>query len=145
MRIKPLNSVMALIAAIIITGGVVYADISRGNQTQQKFAESQQHQHKFSDIFLALKPGDQVNFLNRDGVTHKLVSTSPDFVLDNGELRPGTSKALEFDHKGVVDLSCSLHPEMKMTIFVRSSPPLPVPETSDTGTLRTNIYLLSAS
>lgn len=127
---------MALLATIIITtGGGVGADSS----------ESNQNQHKFSDVFLVLKPGDQVSFSNRDGVTHKLVSATPGYELDIGELQPGASKLLAFDRKGVVDLGCSMHPEMQMTIFVRTPPKIPSGDIATTGTFRANINLLSAS
>jgi len=127
---------MLLSATIIVTGGVVSADTPRGSQAQ----------HKFSDIFLALKPGDQVNFANRDGVMHKVVSVTPGYDLDVGELQPGASKAQVFNHKGVVDLGCKLHPEMKMTIFVRTPPkPAGSSEVVDTSALHTTINLLSAS
>jgi plastocyanin len=128
---------MAWLATSIITGGMVHADSPRGNENQ----------HKFSNIFLALKPGDQVTFSNQDGVMHRVMSVTPGYDLDVGELQPGASKALVFNRKGVVDLACKMHPEMKMTVFVRTPPKPPGPPTEvvDSKALHTTVNLLSAS
>jgi len=45
---------MALLT-IIITGSIVHADVALSHTSK----------HKFSNIFLTLKPGDQVVFANR--------------------------------------------------------------------------------
>jgi len=125
----------ALLATISLTGGAVRADNPRSHDGR----------HKFSDVFLALKPGDEVTFANRDGVIHKVMSVSPEYRLEVGELQPGADKSLVFNRKGVVDLSCSMHPEMKMTVFVRNPPKQPDAEVIDNGVIHTTINLLSAS
>ncbi|MBI3776349.1 MAG: hypothetical protein HY273_12510, partial [Gammaproteobacteria bacterium] len=103
------GSGIALLATLAVSGHKLYANNP----------SSEQSQHKFSDVFLAIKPGDEVTFANQDGVLHNLVSSSPDYTVEIGELQPGTSKTLVFNHKGVLDLVCSKHPEMQMTIYVR--------------------------
>lgn len=124
------------LATIFIVAGIGYADTPHGSQNQ----------HKFSDVFLALKPGDGVIFSNQDDVTHHLVSATPEYELEIGELQPGDNKALVLNHKGVVDLGCSMHPEMKMTIFVRTPPRSDgVEHVVDTRTAHPTINLLSAS
>ena len=124
-----------VVLAAVITGSVVHADISRDHQDQ----------HKFSDVFLALKPGDMVTFANLDGVIHNIVSLSPEYGVNIGELNPGFSKTLLFNSKGVVDLGCSKHPEMKMTIFVRKPPAIPATEDPDSTKHTATINLLSTS
>ena len=126
---------LALLTTIIVAGGRVSADNP----------SSHTNQHKFSDVFLALKPGDEVTFVNTDGVIHRLVSATPDYELTIGELQPGVSKSLVFNHKGVVDLGCSMHPEMKMTVFVRTPPKSPGFEDVDKSAYHATINLLSAS
>lgn len=125
----------AWLVTLIIAVGIGHADSPHGNQNL----------HKFSDVFLALKPGDEVTFSNLDSVTHNLVSATPDYELDIGELEPGTNKALVFHHKGVVDLSCSRHPEMTMTIFVRTPPNSAESARVDANSVHATINLLSAS
>ena len=122
------GSSLFLLATLMITAGVGYAGLLGVSQNQ----------HKFSDVFLALRPGDQVSFSNRDVVTHRLVSATPAYELDIGELKPGASKILVFDRKGIVDVSCSMHPEMKMTIFVRTPK-----HSGDAAVPRATINLLS--
>lgn len=123
------------LATIFIVAGVGHADTPHGSQNQ----------HKFSDVFLPLKPGDGVIFFNQDYVTHNLVSATPEYKLEIGELQPGANKALVFNHKGVVDLGCSMHPEMKMTIFVRTPPGPAGAEHVETSTAHATINLMSAS
>lgn len=73
---------------------------------------------KFHPVINVVKPGDTVRFENKDNVVHNIVSLTEDFEFDLGEFKPGMSKSVEFKHKGVVDVQCTIHPDMKMTIFV---------------------------
>lgn len=125
---------VALLATLAVSGHRLYANNPSSEQTQ----------HKFSDVFLAIKPGDEVTFSNHDGVLHNLVSSSPDYAVEIGELQPGTSKTLVFKHKGVLDLVCSKHPEMQMTIYVRK-PAGENEANADSNALHETINLLSAN
>jgi plastocyanin len=124
-----------VLLATVISGSMVHADISKNHQDQ----------HKFSDVFLAIKPGGVVTFSNLDGVVHNIVSLSPEYGVNLGELNPGVSKTLLFNRKGVVDLGCSKHPEMKMTIFVRKPAATPAIEDPDSTKHTATINLLSSS
>ena len=73
---------------------------------------------KFNPIIKVVKPGDSVKFQNNDNVVHNIVSLTEDFAFDLGKFKPGMTKNIQFKHKGVVDVQCTIHPEMKMTIFV---------------------------
>jgi plastocyanin len=132
-------AVAGALGTISVVGGLVHANSPRSIEKHQKF----------SDVFLAIKPGDEVTFLNRDGKTHHIVSQTPGYDLDTGELQPGASKDIVFNRKGIIDLVCSLHPEMKTTIYVRTSPKQPeaVPGAADIepSVPHTTIDLLSAS
>jgi plastocyanin len=72
----------------------------------------------FHPIIKVVKPGDIIKFQNNDNVTHNIVSFTKDFQFDLGKFKPGMTKSVQFKHKGVVDVQCTIHPEMKMTIFV---------------------------
>jgi plastocyanin len=73
---------------------------------------------KFDPIIKVVKPGDSIKFQNNDNVTHNIISLTEDFKFDLGEFKPGMTKNVKFKEKGVVDVQCTIHPEMKMTIFV---------------------------
>jgi plastocyanin len=73
---------------------------------------------KFNPPIKVIAPGDKVVFKNTDTVVHNIVSLTEDFQFDLGKFKPGMTKTVEFKAKGVVDVECTIHPEMKMTIFV---------------------------
>ena len=41
-----------------------------------------------------------------------------DFEFDLGKVKPGMEKSLRFKSAGVVNIECSVHPSMKLTLFV---------------------------
>jgi plastocyanin len=73
---------------------------------------------QFHPVIKVVKPGDAVTFKNMDNVVHNIVSLTDEFEFDLGEFKPGMTKSVKFKQKGVVDVQCTIHPEMKMTIFV---------------------------
>jgi plastocyanin len=73
---------------------------------------------KFDPPIKVVKPGDTVTFRNDDGVVHNIISLTDEFEFDLGEVKPGMAKSVQFNSKGVVDVECTVHPNMKMTIFV---------------------------
>ena len=77
-----------------------------------------QHNIQFNPIIKVVKPGDIIKFKNNDNVTHNIISLTKDFEFDLGKFKPGMTKSVQFKQKGVVDVQCTIHPEMKMTIFV---------------------------
>ena len=73
---------------------------------------------KFSTPMKVIHPGDKVIFQNNDNVSHNIVSLTPEFKFDLGVLASGQSKSVTFKEKGVADVQCTIHPGMKMTLFV---------------------------
>ena len=73
---------------------------------------------KFDPIIKVVKPGDSIKFKNNDNVVHNIISLTDEFEFDLGQFKPGMTKTVQFKQKGVVDVECTIHPEMKMTIFV---------------------------
>ena len=73
---------------------------------------------KFSKPLKVVHPGDKVVFTNEDNVAHNIVSLTEDFQFDLGVLKSGMSKSITFKDPGVVDIQCTIHPNMKMTLFV---------------------------
>jgi len=73
---------------------------------------------KFNPIIKVVEPGDSINFSNIDNVVHNIVSMTEGFKFDLGEFKPGMTKSVQFKEHGVVDVECTVHPKMKMTIFI---------------------------
>ena len=72
----------------------------------------------FHPSIKVVAPGDSIKFQNNDNVVHNIVSLTDEFKFNLGEFKPGMVKSIKFDEKGVVDVQCTVHPNMKMTIFV---------------------------
>lgn len=73
---------------------------------------------KFSVPLKVVKPSDQLTFTNGDKIVHNIISMTNDFQFDLGVVKPGESKSVKFNETGVVDIQCTIHPEMKMTLFI---------------------------
>jgi plastocyanin len=72
----------------------------------------------FSMDSLTIKKGDAVVFNNDDTVPHNVVSKSPGNEFDLGYQPPGASTPVTFDALGDVNVICTIHPRMKLTIRV---------------------------
>ena len=72
---------------------------------------------KFDPIIKVVKPGDSVKFKNIDNVVHNIVSLTDEFQFDLGEFKPGMTKSVQFKQKGVVDVECTIHPDMTIFVF----------------------------
>lgn len=62
--------------------------------------------------------GSTVEFPNNDRVFHNVFSVSRPATFDLGLYKSGTSKAVTFEHPGVVDVYCNIHPEMAAKVLV---------------------------
>ena len=72
----------------------------------------------FSTNSVNIKKGDAVVFNNDDSVPHNVVSKAPGNEFDLGYQAPGSSTPVTFDAAGDVDVICTIHPRMKLTIHV---------------------------
>jgi len=73
---------------------------------------------KFSTPIQVVAPGDVVTFKNDDSVVHNLISLTEPIKFNFDDFRPGMSRTIEMSEVGVVDVECSIHPGMKMSIFI---------------------------
>lgn len=74
---------------------------------------------QFSRAIKVIKPGDSVTFLNEDTVVHNIISQTKGFQFDLGAFRPGMQRTVKFDQEsGVIDVECTVHPNMKLTVFI---------------------------
>lgn len=70
-----------------------------------------QRNHAFAPRALAVVAGSQVEFLNLDRVYHNAFSVSSARRFDFGKYAPGRADTVLFEHTGVINLHCDIHPE----------------------------------
>ena len=62
--------------------------------------------------------GTIVDFRNHDQVFHMPFSVSPAGAFELGRCAPGSAHGATFDHAGVVEVYCALHPTEAMYVIV---------------------------
>lgn len=77
-----------------------------------------QKDKQFSKKVLKIKVGDVIEFRNSDPFAHNIFSLSDTKSFDLGSYPQGQSKKVTFDKPGKVEVECSIHPSMQMTIEV---------------------------
>lgn len=77
-----------------------------------------QKNKEFTQKALKIKVGDTVKFTNEDPFFHNVFSLSEPKSFDLGSYPQGQSRTVTFDKPGKVEVECSIHPNMKMTIDV---------------------------
>ncbi|MCV6620395.1 MAG: plastocyanin/azurin family copper-binding protein [Cellvibrionaceae bacterium] len=77
-----------------------------------------QKDKQFTKKSISVKVGDKVNFVNNDEIFHNVFSLSDAKLFDLGSYPKGDSRSVTFDQKGVVEVECAIHPDMKMTVNV---------------------------
>jgi plastocyanin len=81
-------------------------------------AEIVQENVHFLPDFLVLPVGSTVSFPNSDPVFHNVFSLSKAREFDLGYYPAGQTRKVTFDHAGVVQVYCHLHPQMNAAILV---------------------------
>lgn len=66
--------------------------------------------------------GSTVSFPNEDTITHNLFSVSKPNDFDLGFYKRGTSMTKKFDHPGIVNVYCNVHPDMSAVVHVMATP-----------------------
>jgi plastocyanin len=67
---------------------------------------------RFDPDVLAIAAGDRIAFENLDSIYHSTFSVSAARRFDLGKRSPGQSDTVTFDHPGVINLHCDIHPSM---------------------------------
>ena len=70
-----------------------------------------QRDRHFSPRVLAIASGTRVEIQNLDRVYHNAFSVSPAKRFDLGKYPPGQSDTVAFEHVGVINLHCDIHPD----------------------------------
>ncbi len=103
------------------TGVVIYLeDVPEPAAADGERAHPQVRQRdlKFVPGLTVVVKGTTVDFPNDDKVFHNVFSFSQAAKFDLGLYKSGTTKSVTFNHAGVVNLYCNIHPEMISKIKV---------------------------
>ena len=73
---------------------------------------------KFSERRITITVGDTVTFVNDDGTTHNVHSSSEGHEFDLGAQAPGSSTRHAFMAPGKAKVRCAIHPKMKIDVTV---------------------------
>lgn len=76
----------------------------------------------FEPDFLVVSRGQRIEMPNDDVIYHNVFSYSEPNDFDLGMYAAGESRAVRFEHDGLVRIYCSIHDEMDGLIFVAPSP-----------------------
>jgi plastocyanin len=66
-----------------------------------------------------IKVGDKLSFKNNDPFNHDIYSASAATAFDLGVYPKGQSKVVKFDKPGKIDVECSIHETMHLTVNVK--------------------------
>ncbi len=72
----------------------------------------------FSPVFIKIKVGDTINFVNEDRFFHNVFSLSDVESFDLGSYPLGQGRKVTFNKRGQVQVECAIHPFMKMRVEV---------------------------
>jgi plastocyanin len=72
----------------------------------------------FSTRQVAIQVGDEITFVNEDNVNHSLYSETEGAQFESLQ-RPGQSFTIRFIQPGVVQVRCTIHPDMLLEVQVR--------------------------
>jgi cytochrome c peroxidase len=101
---------LVLLAALTVSASLASADDIEVLQIKQKFEPGQ----------IEVKVGEPVNFINGDDVKHNLRTVLQDgSKVDHGITKPGESVSFGFDVPGTYQVTCGIHPKMKLEVTVK--------------------------
>lgn len=80
--------------------------------------EVRQRNLSFDPPVSVVARGTQVSFPNEDKVFHNVFSLSQAATFDLGLYRSGSTKKVNFETVGVVDVYCNIHPQMAAKVVV---------------------------
>ena len=78
-----------------------------------------QHDLSFDKPQLAVSVGDIVNFMNNDKTAHNILISGEGVSLNGGLQQPGQTFSAPFVKPGTYQITCAIHPKMKMTVVVK--------------------------
>jgi len=112
MRPRSFRLPLAIPAAAVLAGLAGPAAGDAGPQTHRVAIEG----FAFQPAALTVRPGDTVEWVNRDLVPH--TATASDDAWDSGLLRKQDHFTLVFAEDGTIAYRCAYHPQMQGVITV---------------------------
>lgn len=101
-----------------LVGAAVLAASASGIAWAAAIINVQQKGLAFSSAALTVAKGDIVSFNNDDSTSHNILVTGNGVSLNSGLQAPGVSFKAPFLKPGVYQVTCGIHPKMKMTVTV---------------------------
>jgi plastocyanin len=102
-----------LVSAILALGLV--AMLENANAAQQHVATTGK---RFSTSEVRIASEDMVIFVNQDKVVHQVFSTTAGLRFNLKRLPPGAASGVRFARRGVADVRCAIHRDMRMKVVV---------------------------
>ncbi|HJQ93254.1 MAG TPA: cupredoxin domain-containing protein [Candidatus Thermoplasmatota archaeon] len=102
-----------LIVSLLVLGAFALA----GCSSDHEHGEVQIHGNTYDPGTLTVQAGQEVHFVNHDGVAH--TATSDTGAFDTGNIAGGATGDARFDGPGTFSYHCKIHPSMKGTIVVQ--------------------------
>jgi plastocyanin len=116
---------VAIPAATALDDGSLDAELDRvvvylegDDQSEPRRAVMNQIRRRFEPEVIAVPAGSTVEFPNNDPIFHNVFSFSKAKQFDLGNYSNGKSRAVTFEHPGIVLLHCHLHPNMSGAVLV---------------------------
>jgi plastocyanin len=78
-----------------------------------------QHNLSFDKSDLSIIKGDIVTFNNSDNTSHNILISGDGVSLNGGLQQPGQSFSAPFIKTGTFEVTCAIHPKMKLTVHVQ--------------------------
>ena len=104
-----MNKFVVVAASLIAFGGPCLAGT----------ASVDQHNLAFDKSDLSINKGDIVTFNNGDSTSHNILIMGDGVTLNGGLQQPGQSFSAPFIKSGTFQVTCAIHPKMKLTIHVQ--------------------------
>ena len=104
-HVKGILTVAAIIAAVSVRAAAPITVTQKGLQ--------------FSSTELSVGKGQVVTFVNDDRTTHNITVKGDGVNLNGGLQQPGGQFSVPFSKPGTYEVSCGIHPKMKLEVTVK--------------------------
>ena len=117
---------------------VVWLEGAKSDPAPPRTVQIDQRNSRFEPDLVVIPVGSTVEFPNDDAIFHNVFSLSGAQPFDLGYYPKSQSRAVKFNHAGIVQVYCHIHANMYAAIVVTASPWFARP-TADGGFSWTNL------
>lgn len=108
------------VSTILSLGLGIASGLSVVDQLQASGIIVSQKGRTFHPDTLSLERGETITIVNDDSdLLHHAYVDSPNFSFDSGDQEPGSRTLITFNHEGVFQVLCGIHPKMKLVVRVK--------------------------